>query len=79
MRPRERAAQAHQAKLEDIRAQVLSGALVVRQMTKAERKHWARQRAAFEAKWSPQERARHETALKRRRQRALYHAEFSVE
>jgi len=79
MRPRERAAQAHQAKLENIRAQVVSRALVIRQMTKAEREHWASQRAAFEAKWSPQERARQEIALKRRSRRALYRAEFSVE
>jgi hypothetical protein len=78
MRPRERAAEAHQAKLEDIRTQVSSGALVIRQMTKAEQKKWAKQRAEHEAKWSPQECARQETALKRRRQRAKHIAEITA-
>jgi hypothetical protein len=79
MRPRERAAQAYQAKLEDIRTQVSSGALVIRQMTKAEQKKWAKQRIALEATWSPQQRARQETALKRRRQRAKHNAEITAE
>jgi len=79
MRPRERAAEAHQAKLEDIRTQVASGALVIRQMTKAEQTKWAKQRVALEATWSPRERARQETALKRRRQRAKHNAEITAE
>ena len=78
MRPRERAAIAHHAKLEDISALVSSGELVIRQMTTAERDDWARQRAAQEAEWSPQERARQETALKRRRLRAKHNAEINA-
>jgi hypothetical protein len=79
MRPRERAAVARQAQLEDIRTQVSSGALVIRQMTKAEQKKWAKQRSALEATWSPQERARQETALKRRHQRAKHNAVITAE
>ena len=79
MRPRERAAIAHQAKLENIRALVSSGELVIRQMTTAERVDWARRRATIEAEWSPHERVRQATALKRRRQRAEHNAEFSAE
>jgi len=67
---REERDRAHQAKLEHIREQVASGALVIRQMTKAERAHWERRHAALEAKWIPEERARREVALKNRRQRA---------
>ena len=78
MRPRERAAIAHHAKLEDISALVSSGELVVRQMTTAERDDWATRRAAIEATWSPQERARQETALKRRRLRAKHNAEIDA-
>jgi hypothetical protein len=78
MRPRERAAIAHHAKLEDISALVSSGELVIRQMTTAERDDWARQRVALEAKWSPQERARQKTALERRRLRAKHNAEIKA-
>ena len=78
MRPRERAAEAYQARLEDIRAQVSSGALVIRQMTKAEQRKWAKQRVALEATWSPQERARQETARKRLHQRAKHSAEMNA-
>jgi hypothetical protein len=78
MRPREREAGVRQAKLEDIGAQVSSGALVIRQMTKTEQKKWAKQRAEREASWSPQERAQQDTALKRRRQRAKHSAEMNA-
>jgi hypothetical protein len=48
-------------------------------MTTAERVDWARRRDTIEAEWSPHERARQATALKRRRQRAEHNAEFSAE
>jgi hypothetical protein len=44
-RVQERAAVAREAKLEHIRQQVASGALVIRQMTRAERVKWTKQRA----------------------------------
>ena len=69
---REIAAEAHQAKLEHIREQVSSGALVIRKMTRAEHAKWANQRAALEAKWTPAERARSASALKNRRARAKH-------
>ena len=67
---RERAAEARQAKLEQIREQVSSGALVIRQMTRAERAKWDEQRAILDANFTPAERTRRDSALRTRRQRA---------
>ena len=69
-RVQERAAEARQAKLEHIREQVSSGALVIRQMTRAERVKWDKQRATFEATFTQAERTRRDTLLRQRRQRA---------
>lgn len=66
----ERAAEAREAKLEHIREQVSSGALVIRQMTRAERAKWDRQRAILEANFTPAERSRRDSVLRNRRQRA---------
>jgi hypothetical protein len=48
----ERAAEERQAKLEQIRKQVSSGALVIRQMTRAERAKWDKQRAILDANFT---------------------------
>jgi hypothetical protein len=53
-----------------MREQVLSGALVIRQMTHAERATWAKQRATLEAYLTPTERARRKAVLRNRRMRA---------
>jgi hypothetical protein len=66
----ERAAEARQAKLEYIREQVSSGALVIRQMTRAERVKWDKQRAILDANFTPAERTRRDSVLRNRRQRA---------
>jgi hypothetical protein len=66
----ERAATERQAKLEHIREQVSSGALVIRQMTRAERAKWDKQRAIIDANFTPAERTRRDSALRNRRQRA---------
>ena len=66
----ERAAEARQAKLEHIREQVSSGALVIRQMTRAERVRWNEQREILEATFTQAERTRRDTLLRQRRQRA---------
>ena len=66
----ERAAEVRQAKLEHIREQVSSGALVIRQMTRTERAKWDKQRAILEANFTPAERTRRDSALRNRRQRA---------
>ena len=66
----ERAAEARQAKLEHIRMQVASGALVIRQMTRAERAKWNRQRAVLDANFTRAERTRRDSVLRNRRQRA---------
>ena len=66
----ERAAEARQAKLEHIREQVSSGALVIRQMTRAERLRWNEQSAVLEATLTQAERTRRDTLLRQRRQRA---------
>jgi hypothetical protein len=65
----ERAAAERQAKLEHIREQVSSGALVIRQMTRAERVKWDKQRAILDANFTRAERTRRDTALRNRRQR----------
>ena len=65
----ERAAAEREAKLEHIREQVSSGALVIRQMTRAERVKWDKQRAILDANFTPAERTRRDSALRNRRQR----------
>ena len=72
---RESRDKARQAKLEHVSEQVSSGVLVIRQMTKTEREYWASRRAVLEAKSTPQERVRRETALRSRRQRAKFDAQ----
>ena len=62
---------ARQAKLEDIREQVASGTLLIREMTEVERVHWA----ARDAKWTPEERERRDAALRNRRRREKFDAE----
>ena len=69
-RANERAVEVREAKLEHIRAQVASGALVIRQMTRAERVKWAKQRAALDATFTRAERTRRDSVLRNRRQRA---------
>ena len=69
-RVQERAAADRQAKLEHIREQVSSGALVIRQMTRAERAKWDKQRAILDANFTPAERTRRDSVLRNRRQRA---------
>jgi predicted nucleic acid-binding Zn-ribbon protein len=67
---RERDQEARQVKLEHVREQVASGQLVIRDMSKAEQARWAKQHAASEARATPVERARRETAIANRRKRA---------
>ncbi|HET7744546.1 MAG TPA: hypothetical protein VFK76_07370 [Gaiellaceae bacterium] len=62
---KERAAEAREAKLENVREQVASGSLVIRQMTHEERRKWAER----DARSTPEERTRREAALEGRRQR----------
>ena len=69
-RVQERAAEARQAKLEHVREQVSSGALVIRQMTRTERVRWDKQRAILEATFTQGERTRRDSLLRNRRQRA---------
>src|SRR5262249_23175550 len=69
-RVQERAAEERQAKLEHIREQVSSGALVIRQMTRAERVRWDKQHAILEASFTQAERTRRHSLLRHRRQRA---------
>jgi hypothetical protein len=66
----ERAAEERRAKLEHIREQVSSGALVIRQMTHAERARWDKQRALLDANFTPAQRTRRDAVLRNRRQRA---------
>lgn len=68
---REKRDAARQAKLEDIREQVASGTLLIREMTEVERVHWA----ARDAKWTPEERERRDAALRNRRRREKFDAE----
>ena len=69
-RVQERAAEVRQDKLAHIREQVSSGALVIRQMTRAERAKWDKQRAILDANFTPAERTRRDSVLRTRRQRA---------
>jgi hypothetical protein len=66
----ERDRERHQARLDDIGEQVSSGALVIRQMSHAERATWAERRAELEASLTPAERTRRDVALRNRRTRA---------
>ena len=66
----ERAAEDRQAKLEHIQEQVSSGVLVIRQMTRAERAKWDKQRAILDANFTAAERTRRDSVLRNRRQRA---------
>jgi len=68
-RVQERAAEEREAKLEHIREQISSGALVIRQMTRAERTRWSRQRAMLEASFTQAERTRRDSLLRNRRER----------
>jgi len=65
----EREQEARQAKLDHVDEQVASGQLVIREMSEAERKTWAKQQAASEARATPTERARRATAMENRRRR----------
>jgi hypothetical protein len=65
----EREQEARQAKLDNVREQVASGTLVIREMSTAERTMWTRQQAASDARATPGERARRATALENRRRR----------
>lgn len=67
---RERASEAREAKLEHIRVQVSTGALVIRQMTRNERAMWDKQHSILEANFTPAERTRRDSLLRNRRQRA---------
>jgi hypothetical protein len=69
-RVQERAAEERQAKLEHMREQVATGALVIRQMTRAERVRWNKQRVILEATFTGAERTRRDSLLRNRRQRA---------
>lgn len=71
----ERAAEARRLKLEYIREQVSSGVLVIRQMTRAEREKWDKQRATLEASFTPAECTRRDSLLRNRRLRAERHVD----
>lgn len=73
----ERAAEERQAKLEHIRKQVSSGALVIRQMSRAERAKWDKQHAILDANFTAAERTRRDSVLRNRRQRAQRLLEFA--
>jgi hypothetical protein len=66
---REREDDAREARLEHMRDQVSSGELRVRQMTDAERAQWDDHSAASDRQATPEERARRDAALKKRRNR----------
>ena len=67
---RERDHDARQAKLEQVREQVASGQLVIREMTRAERSKWAKRHAVVEARSTPADRASRAAAIENRRKRA---------
>jgi hypothetical protein len=69
---RERDRERHQAKLDHIREQVSTGALVVRQMTHTERAAWAKRRATIEASLTKAERVTQDRALRSRHSCADY-------
>ena len=67
---RERAQEAREAKLEHIRELVSSGALVIREMTHAERTRSATRQTKLDINSTPAERDRREAVLKHMRKRA---------
>jgi hypothetical protein len=75
---RARAAAVREEKLEVMREQVSSGALVIREMTKAERASWAKQHADVDAKLTPEERSRRAAYLKERHRRAAHRFELGA-
>ncbi len=64
---RERDEDAREGRLEHFRDQVVSGELVVRQMTDSERARWDEHSAATDRKATPEQRARRDAARKKRR------------
>jgi hypothetical protein len=64
---RERQEDAREKRLEHMREQILSGDLVVRQMTASERKRWEDRSAASDRHATRQERARRDAVRKKRR------------
>jgi hypothetical protein len=61
-----------EAKLEHMREQVSTGALVVRRMTRAERATSAKQIATHESHLTPPERSKRDALLRERRRRSAY-------
>jgi hypothetical protein len=66
---RERDEEARESLLEHMREQVLSGELVVRQMTKSERAYWDDHSSTADRRATPEERTRRDAARKKRRDR----------
>jgi hypothetical protein len=60
----------HEAKLELVKAQVASGQLVIRQMTRTEQARWAAHTRKNEANSTPEQRTRRAAGLENRRKRA---------
>ena len=58
-----------QGRLEDMRDQISSGDLVVRQMTASERRHWEERSASFDIHATPEERTRRDAARRKRQDR----------
>ena len=58
-----------QERVEDMREQVSSGDLVVRQMTASERRQWEERSADFDRHATPEERTRRDAARKKRQDR----------
>jgi hypothetical protein len=65
----ERQQEAREAKLEHMNEQVSAGTLVIREMTAAERKKWAKRQDALTETSTPQDRARRDAVLENRRRR----------
>jgi hypothetical protein len=59
-----------QERLEQMREQVSTGDLVVRQMTASERRHWEERSAAFDDHATPEERSRRDAARQKRQNQA---------
>ena len=58
-----------QGRLEDMRDQISSGDLVVRQMTASERRQWEERSADFDDHATPEERTRRDAARQKRQDR----------
>jgi hypothetical protein len=69
---RERERAVHEAQLEHMREQVSAGALVIRQMTRAERATADKQLAKHESRLTPAERTTRIRRLRERRRYAAY-------